>query len=425
MTDTHTSDERYQEAQRALKEAQEELALQAWGLTKTNEAIKTLYKELERKNKELQQLDQLKSDFISTVSHELRTPLTTIREVISQLLEGIHGPTTPSQTEFLSMCLEDVDRLKRIIDDLLDVSKIEAGKFKLHKATIDLVGLVKGVGASFRPRVEALGLDLRMECSNEEMLIWADRDSIIRVFTNLIGNALKFTARGHVGLSVNDTPEGIECRVSDTGRGIAEEDLPRLFGKFQQFGRLEGGGEKGTGLGLNISKNIVELHGGKMWVESTLGAGTTFIFTLPKYSAEKIFEEELAERIKDVITREAALSVAIFCIRGTGSSSGQTPRPGFLAIQERLKDIAGRNVRRDTDLLIAGAGALALILPATDKARAGEVAERLVQQAREADKDLHGQMCGDPIYSVLSYPDDEDTQEGFLARIASAIAEFR
>jgi signal transduction histidine kinase len=275
-----------QDKDKTKEELLKELEVQKWGLTKTNEAIKVLYKELEKKNQELKQLDDLKSEFINTVSHELRTPLTTIREVVSQILEGILGPTTPDQKEFLAICLQDVDRLKRIIDNLLDISKLEAGKVELKREEIDIVALAKGVMAIFSPKAVSLNLELKGDFPSEKAIAYADKDNIIQVFTNLIGNAFKFCEKGYIQIGVADKPEQVECYVYDTGRGVSQDDLPKAFGKFQQFNRMDGPGEKGTGLGLSISKNIVELHKGKIWVESQLSAWTRFIFTLPKHNQE-------------------------------------------------------------------------------------------------------------------------------------------
>ncbi|MBN1913962.1 MAG: HAMP domain-containing histidine kinase [Candidatus Omnitrophica bacterium] len=273
-----------EKAQAELKATKEELEVQAWGLNKTNEAIKVLYKELENKNRELKKLDDMKNEFINTVSHELRTPLTTIREVIAQFLEGILGETTSEQKEFLRICLEDVDRLKRLIDDLLDTSKLESGKFSLVMEWVDIAGLAKGVIDSFSPRARVRNLEIKKDLPGIKLMAYADRDTIVRVFTNLIANAFKFTDTGHIEISVADKPEYIECFVSDTGKGISEEDLPKVFTKFQQFGRREDVKEKGTGLGLSIVKNIIDLHKGKIWVESKLNTGTKFTFILPKSS---------------------------------------------------------------------------------------------------------------------------------------------
>lgn len=224
----------------------------------------------------------MKSDFISTVSHELRTPLTTIREVVSQMLDGIIGATTKEQQEFLTMCLEDIDRLKRIIDNLLDISKIEAGKVEIRKTRWDITALAKTVAAAFIPQSQKKGLEIKTVFAAEGIEVSADKDKITQVLTNLINNALKFTAKGHIEILIVEKDQAVECKVSDTGIGIAAKDLTKLFNKFEQFGRTSGPGEKGTGLGLSIAKGIVELHQGKIWAESELNKGTTFTFVLPK-----------------------------------------------------------------------------------------------------------------------------------------------
>jgi signal transduction histidine kinase len=185
------------------------------------------------------------------------------------------------QTEFLSFCLEDVDRLTRLINDLLDISRLEAKKTEINKEAFDIVGIVKGVHSSFISRVAAKGLELRTNFSKEKIQVYADRDKLIQVFTNLVGNSLKFTERGFIEISVIEKADVIVCSVRDTGKGISEADVPKTFSKFQQFGRTDDAGEKGTGLGLAISKGIVELHGGKIWVESKLNEGSQFSFILP------------------------------------------------------------------------------------------------------------------------------------------------
>jgi signal transduction histidine kinase len=272
--------------QEELQKVKDELATQSWGLKKTNEAIKFLYKELEKRNKELQELDNLKSDFLNAVSHELRTPLTTIREVISQIQEGLLGETSVEQRKFLSICLENVDRLKRMIDNLLDISKLEAGKFKITREEVDIVNIAKGVITAFYPKSQITNLEIREKFLKHKAIAYVDRDSIVQVFTNLINNAFKFTDKGYIEVSVKDNVEYVECSVSDTGRGISPDDLPKVFSKFQQFGKRSVSQDKGTGLGLSIAKNIIELHHGKIWVESTLNKGTKFTFTLPKYTAK-------------------------------------------------------------------------------------------------------------------------------------------
>ena len=249
----------------------------------------------------LREIDNMKAEFISTVSHELRTPLATIKEAISQVLEGLLGETTKEQKEFLSICLEDIERLTRIINGLLDISKIEANKLRVKKEIVDIVVLVKGVAASFTPRVKGKEIEIRTESSDETIEVYCDRDKMIQVFTNLVGNAFKFTSSGYIEISVTDKEGWVECAVTDTGKGIAKDDLDKVFDKFMQFGREYGPGEKGTGLGLSITKGIIELHKGKIWVESEPGRGTRFIFTIPKY---KPIEGLLYDSIKNILKEE-------------------------------------------------------------------------------------------------------------------------
>ena len=262
----------------------------------------------------LKEIDNMKAEFVSTVSHELRTPLATIKEAISQVLEGLLGETTKEQKEFLSICLEDIDRLTRIINGLLDISKIEANKLRVKKEIVDIVALVKGVAASFMPRVKEKGIQIRTKFSNEAIEVYCDRDKMIQVFTNLVGNAFKFTSSGYIEISVTDKEGWVECAVADTGKGIAKGDLDKVFDKFMQFGREYGPGEKGTGLGLSITKGIIELHKGKIWVESEPGRGTKFIFTVPKY---KPIEGILYDSIKNVLKgeKESLKEYLVFILR--------------------------------------------------------------------------------------------------------------
>lgn len=237
---------------------------------------------LRERNKMLQELSQMKSDFVSMVSHELRTPLTVTKEALSQITDEILGKINDDQRDVLDVASMSIERLIRLINDLLDVAKIESGKIDFHMITIDLVELSSYVIASFKPQAVSKGLELKLESSSKKIEICADRDRIIQVFTNLMGNAMKFTEKGGISISLKETQNGIECAVEDTGMGMDKEDLPKVFEKFKQVSSSSKITVKGTGLGLSIAKGIVELHGGKIWVESELDKGTSFIFTLPK-----------------------------------------------------------------------------------------------------------------------------------------------
>ncbi len=240
---------------------------------------------LEKANRDLMRLDGLKSNFVSVVSHELRTPLGITRESISQVLDGIQGEINQNQRKVLEVSLRNMDRLTRIIDNLLDISKIEAGKIELKVREVDISGLVRQVGIAFMPKIKEKGLELRLQLPQKINKVPLDYDRILQVFTNLLANSIKFTKEGFIEIAVLEKEGEIECSVSDSGIGISEEDLPKVFGKFQQFGQIERIGEKGTGLGLSIVKGIIDLHKGKIWVESELAKGSKFTFTLPKNKA--------------------------------------------------------------------------------------------------------------------------------------------
>lgn len=231
---------------------------------------------------ERKQMDRLKEEFIGNVSHELRTPLSIIKEGISLLLDKIPGPINEQQEKLLRVSRDNMDRLARIINGLLDISKLEAGRVELKRSRMDLREPIRQVIAAFELRATTKGLALNAEVPDEPLPVDADLDKVIQILTNLVGNAMKFTERGGITITAKADGGVVECRVRDTGPGIAPEHLPKMFNRFQQFGRTTGPGEKGTGLGLAITKGLVELHGGTIRVESTVGEGTTFVFTLPR-----------------------------------------------------------------------------------------------------------------------------------------------
>lgn len=252
--------------------------------------------------KKLQEFDKLKSDFLSTVSHELRTPIAVMKGGVSLVLDGVTGEINETQKDVLTDTLDNIDRLGRIVTDLLDVQKIEAGKMVLRRSVIDLCGLVQKTQRSFNPEAEKKRIRLKTNLPEGLLNVYVDSDKMTQIFTNLVSNALRFTEEGgEVIMSVKDGRDVIECGVSDTGIGISKENLTRLFSKFEQFGRIEGPGYKGTGLGLTIAKALVEIHGGKIWVESEPGRGTSFYFTIEKVANPKILLVDDEPKIIDIV----------------------------------------------------------------------------------------------------------------------------
>lgn len=236
---------------------------------------------LREHNEVLHHLNEIKSEFVSMVSHELKNPLMITGQSIQMVQDETLGPLNEKQKKFLSKSQEAINRLIRLIKDLLDVSRIEAGKMELQKERVDMKDLVQEVLDSFHIPAETRKIELQKKLLCHDTMVQADRDRIFQVLTNLIGNALKFTEKGHVTVFISREENELACCVEDTGAGIAPEKLSRVFGKFEQFSESYDLKQKGTGLGLSIAKAIVELHGGRIWLESELNKGSRFFFTLP------------------------------------------------------------------------------------------------------------------------------------------------
>lgn len=338
--------------------------------------IENLKKEIEYKNQELSRLNDLKNEFVSTVSHELRTPLAIIREATSQVLDQTLGKINTKQKRFLAISLDGIDRLGRIVDDLLDISKIEAGKLTLRRELTDIVKLAKEVQSNFLNQARGKGLELKLRCSSDRVEMYIDRDRITQVFTNLLSNALKFTDQGSIEMIISENEHVVECCVLDTGKGISQEDLPRVFSKFEQFNREFGPGEKGTGLGLAISKGIVETHQGQIRVESALSKGAQFIFTLPKVTSRQLFKEQITRNIKEAVKQESSLAVIVFEIKSFETLEKKL-RERLDSILEGLEFIVKQNLRRRADVAMKDEGRVLLLLPDTGKENAPSVAQRM------------------------------------------------
>ena len=226
----------------------------------------------------LREIDRLKSEFIATASHELRTPLTSVQMGVHLLLEGALGELTDDQNEVLQACRQDCERLDKLMRDLLDLSKIEAGESQPHFAPVRARDLLTTAVKELRPQVETKGLGLSVDVPVDLPSVMVDRLQIERVISNLVINALRHTKQGEIKISAERRDGHVAVSICDTGSGIPTEYLPHIFDKFVQVPDAPTGG---AGLGLTISKSIVEAHGGQISVQSQVGRGTTFTFTLP------------------------------------------------------------------------------------------------------------------------------------------------
>lgn len=229
-------------------------------------------------------IDEMKSDFISLVSHELRTPLTSILGFSSYLLMGRLGALSETQRTALESVNRQSKRLSAIISDFLDVSRIESGKIEMRKEPVSILHVADRVMEDLRPQAaeKAVKVSARLEGPDGHALAMGDEQRISQVLTNLVGNALKFTEKdGSIDVVLSRQNGDILCQVRDTGCGIPPDELPRVFDRFYQVEKVVTRKTGGTGLGLAIVKNIVEAHGGRIWIESEPGRGTEVSFTLP------------------------------------------------------------------------------------------------------------------------------------------------
>lgn len=231
---------------------------------------------------EIKEISRLKSEFVSAVSHELRTPLTSVKGYASLLVQEKFGKL-PDQIKLrLERINQQADSMVNMINDLLDIARIESGRMKIDIQIIDLVDLIKRVGDFLFPQMKEKSLELVLSMPSD-VSIGADKKLIERVLTNLLSNAIKFTPKGKkIEINVSDEKDLIKISVKDEGIGISEADVKNIFKEFYRVDNPVNKEVKGTGLGLSLVQNIIKAHKGTIWVESKIGEGSSFIFTLPK-----------------------------------------------------------------------------------------------------------------------------------------------
>ena len=241
-----------------------------------------LEEQVKQRTAELEQANLHKSQFLANMSHELRTPLNSIIGYTKLMLDGMEGAVTDDQKEDLQTVYDNSKHLLSLINDLLDLSKIEAGKFEIIKEEFPVADLISQLVPSMQKLALDKGLELTYTVAPDINLVYADRNKTKQILFNLLGNAVKFTDNGSVTLSIEKSGGDLLFSVTDTGRGIPPEDVGHLFQSYKQVGPARLDGSEGTGLGLVISKQFVELQGGRIWVESTPGKSSTFAFSLPE-----------------------------------------------------------------------------------------------------------------------------------------------
>lgn len=366
------------------------------------------------------EIDKMKTELISNVSHELRTPLSTIQEGIALFYDGSLGSLHPDQKDMLLRVKNNIDRLSRLINDLLDMSKIEAGSLKLKKSSINISTLVKEVLSSFRDQAENKKITLKGHIQKDMHPLYIDGDKINQVLTNLIANSLKFTAaQGHITIGVRDKGAEVEINVTDTGIGIAPKHKAGLFDRFSQFNREYGPGGRGTGLGLAISKEIIDMHGGRIWAESEVGKGSTFTFCVPRMTEDEMFREYLNNGFREAQEKECPLSLVVIRIKNIEKLIKTYTNTQVFAILREIEGLIGGTLRRKTDIVSRykyGEIIIAILMD-TAKNDAVLVKERMRQEI-ENEMRIKGWPREIELFlDIVTYPDDAMDEKDLVNKI--------
>ncbi|HTR65619.1 MAG TPA: hybrid sensor histidine kinase/response regulator [Terriglobales bacterium] len=324
---------------------------------------------------------QFKDQFLSHVSHELRTPLTSIHQFVTILLDGIAGPVSSEQREHLRTVLRSAQQLHTMINDLLDASRAESGKTQIEPRCIVIGDVIRSAVAMLQATADEKRVGLEMGLDSRLPLVCADPDRVLQVLINLVHNAIKFTpADGSVvvrACRAETDPDFAYISVTDTGRGISPEARPLIFERMYQDPAAIDDSRKGLGLGLYIARELVHLHGGRMWVESQLGHGSVFTFTLPMFS--------LAKLLAPAITTQGRLREAVSLISVELAPRISPAVGNWREMRARCLEVLRQCTLPDKDVLLpamgsSGAGEIFLLVASADQTGAEVMMQRIGEQ---------------------------------------------
>lgn len=325
-------------------------------LLRAQKDLEETLRDLRSTNKKLQEMNQRKTEFISLIAHELRAPLSAIRNAASVLLRKTLASPVSDQMErqMLDIILNNADRQTSTLMDLVDMSRIESGSFVLGKADINMVNVARSVLEQFSLQAEQKGIALHLDRAAEEIKADADENSMRRVLTRLVGNAIKFTSSGgSVTVKIERKADETRVSVTDTGVGIKQEDLGRIFQKFYRGEAQAPAESRGVGLGLSIAKGIIEMHGGALSVSSRPGRGSSFAFGIPvsKESRRKkilIIEDErdIALTLGEVFRQEGFDPITADDGR-KGLQKARAEHPDGITLNLKLPELSGEEVCRE------------------------------------------------------------------------------
>lgn len=396
---------------RRLELAQKELADRATELQTTSDRLRAeiaereaAERELAEANRKLQDVSRLKTDFISTVSHELRTPLASIHNSLDLIQSGRTGELKPDQEKFVQMARRNTRRLRDLIDDLLDLSRIESGRLEFKFRRVELPPMIQELYQVFREPAEEKEIRLETEADGGLPEVWADAKRLEQILVNFLGNALKFTPPGgSVWLRASETEEGVELAVKDTGVGIDPKFHQQIFERFYQVEDALTRTKKGTGLGLSIARRLAAAHGSAIQVASEAGKGSTFSVVIPRYTPAAVEMAEFEELILGHRSRCSLLSLLILVPQASGETA-----PDLAAVLEQAR----AHLPRPSDHLQPqpASGRVLLTLINTVREGANVVRDRLVA-------DLAGVHPSIAVLGPACYPED-GTSGRALVRVA-------
>lgn len=393
-----------------------------------------LYEEIKNTNTKLEKLERLKSEFISIVSHELRTPLTAIKNSLEICLSGKAGEVSSIMDKFLNMARRNVSRLSGIINDLLDLSKIEAGKmdFKFEKANINVP--VEFIKNTFENVAKDKNIDLVLDKDDDIFDTYIDNQRIEQVVSNLVSNAIKFTnENGKITVKTEKIKQSdidksklvgvenpvfyenyVKVSVADNGIGIAQEDLKKVFDQFQQIENSLNRQNGGTGLGLPIAKQLIEAHKGFIWVESELNRGTTFAFVIPVLSEKEKF---LIDMDKDILkAKNCDQSLLLLLVQ-----ENEEAKPSFLddVRAERVSIMRKTANTREVYFNEDGKNYLAILVPEADKFAQSFIEKKIegtISPVEETESKKY-----DILYSTELFPDNGKDANELMSNARSAL----
>ncbi len=384
-------------------------------LSRTYNETKRLYEDLELKNKELEKLDREKSDFISYAAHEIRNPVGIVKEAVSIFLEDMSEKLMHQEKDILERAQRQIQRLAGMVDSLLDVSKIEAGRLALYKEFTDINALIINIIKDFKDLTDKRSIKIDSDSEGEKYEIFCDREKIHRVLVNLLSNAVKFSpSSGSIETKVQYRENEVVISVKDKGPGIACENIDKIFDKFSQVLSKATSGIKGTGLGLSISKGIICAHSGNIWAESDLGKGASFYFTLPNLSREEVFKEYLSREIKTAKSEKSCVTVVALIVKDLDAFAAINNKDKAQALSNII-DIIKETLRRKNDIVFSFKERVLLILPDTDKQSAIIVLARAKENIKSNFSKNGYNLEFEDI--VISYPGEASDTEDIFKRL--------